>query len=252
MNDEAAGTARQLRYVNVQKCETIYSKAQSKLICAAGVNLNVSNTKVAGSVIPVMPLVTPPTSEDPTPSPTATPAPTPSAKPTPDERTTDKDTQIDGKIEVPKGAIPSIGKPLEHGKANIDPDGRWTYKPDQGYIGKDTITIVLKDPNGNETETFIDIEVQDIPLGTITAQAIPVQTLPKTGEASHLYVQVAGLCIDPCGNHAEKKNMEEEIKLKPARDIWRAFYLEMGKFNSLHDLSTCGVYLHFCPKIREG
>ncbi|KQX47180.1 collagen binding domain-containing protein [Paenibacillus sp. Root444D2] len=155
------------------------------------------------------PTASPSATPAPTPSakPTPTPAPTPSAKPTPtpDDRTTDKDTPIDGKIEVPKGAIPSIGKPPEHGKVTIDPDGSWTYKPDQGYIGKDTITIVIKDPDGNETETFIDINVQDIPLGTLTANGIPGQTLPKTGETSHLYVELAGFALILAGVMLRKR-----------------------------------------------
>ncbi|NEW07736.1 LPXTG cell wall anchor domain-containing protein [Paenibacillus sp. SYP-B3998] len=141
------------------------------------------------------PSATPAPSTSPTPS--ATPAPSTSPTPTPsgEQKTTDQDTPIEGDIDVPLGGIPSISKQPENGKATIDPDGRWTYTPNPGYVGKDKIIIVVKDKDGNETETFVDIDVQEIPLGTTSVKEAPQQTLPKTGETSHLYIQLTGFAL---------------------------------------------------------
>ncbi|TXK77835.1 collagen binding domain-containing protein [Paenibacillus sp. N3.4] len=128
-----------------------------------------------------------------TPKPSVTPAPTTTPTPTPVEKTTDQDIPIVGQIDVPLGGIPAIVKKPDNGKATVDPDGHWTYTPNPGYIGKDKIIIGVKDKDGNEKETLIDIDVQEVPLGTVPGT--PVQTLPKTGEASHLNVEIAGFIL---------------------------------------------------------
>jgi LPXTG-motif cell wall-anchored protein len=143
---------------------------------------------------------TPTTSVAPTPTPTATtpletaspsPTPVPTKEPVTEQKKTDKDTLLEGEVEVPLGGKPSVGQKPKNGTVDVDPDGRWVYKPDSGYIGKDHFTIVVKDKDGAEEEYFIDIDVEDVPLGVTP----PVKELPKTGEERHYYFEMAGLVM---------------------------------------------------------
>ncbi|MEY9094233.1 collagen binding domain-containing protein [Paenibacillus sp. RC84] len=145
---------------------------------------------------------TPTPSVTPTPTPPVTPTPTPSVTPTPEPTsspaagkvTTDKDTPTGGKVDVPEGQKPLIGKQPEHGKVTIDENGRWTYTPDPGYTGKDRFTVAAKDSQGNETTlALLDVTVQTKP---ITGQGnLPAAVLPQTGETGRWSVQAAGIAL---------------------------------------------------------
>ena len=128
----------------------------------------------------------------PTPTPAATPA-LPAASSTPAAPqatavTTVEDIPING--EIPLGGIPSISEQPEHGKVVLTPDGKWTYTPEPGYTGKDKFTITVTDEDGNDQDVVIEIDVDEVPRGTVTDTAsddggLPGM-LPKTGEQSPL------------------------------------------------------------------
>jgi LPXTG-motif cell wall-anchored protein len=136
-------------------------------------------------------------------TPTATPAATPDqpavssspAAPQATQATTIVDIPIEG--EIPLGGIPSIGDEPDHGTVTITPDGKWTYTPDSGYIGKDEFTIVVTDEDGNEEEVVIEVAIDDVPKGTVTDTAdnpdgtLPGK-LPQTGESSPLPLYLTG------------------------------------------------------------
>jgi len=91
--------------------------------------------------------------------------------------------------------VPSLGDEPGHGKVTITKDGKWVYTPDPGYIGKDKFTIIVTDENGNEEEILIEIDVEEVPKGTVTEPGNnsnkPTQ-LPKTGEDSAFPIYLAG------------------------------------------------------------
>ncbi|QGQ99867.1 LPXTG cell wall anchor domain-containing protein [Paenibacillus psychroresistens] len=135
-----------------------------------------------------------------TPAPTPTPlaptaTPTPVVKPTPtpvgEKEVTKQDVPKTGTVEVPEGSTPSIGKDPEHGTVTVTPDGKWVYTPKPGFIGKDKFSVIITDKDGNEEEIFIDIDVEEVPLGVTPAEG----TLPTTGESSHLNMELAGLAL---------------------------------------------------------
>lgn len=151
------------------------------------------------------PTVTPAVTATPTAIPTATPvipSTPPAASSTPPvpqvtQATTIEDIPIVG--EIPLGGIPSIGKEPAHGTAVVTPEGKWTYTPDPGYIGEDEFTIVITDEEGNEEEIIIEIDVDEVPTGTVTGtndNGLPGK-LPQTGESSPipLYVTGCGLIV---------------------------------------------------------
>lgn len=148
--------------------------------------------------IPVKP--TPGTPVDPTPS--IPVKPTPSAPVIPKENvTTPIETPIKGKVEVPNESIPNISGEPKNGTVTVDPKGNWVYTPDKGYIGKDSFEIIITDEDGHEQEVQIDVDVKAMPkdetdgtknAGT-TTQGQTVETLPQTGERSHLPLQLTGL-----------------------------------------------------------
>jgi|GEM_PF-1236592 len=144
---------------------------------------------------PTTPVTTPtpaPTTEAtpaPTPvAPTATPAPTS----TPTKIVTKENTPFKGEIEVPEGSTTKEGTTPTNGKVTVSPDGKWTYTPNPGYIGPDRFSIILVDEFGDEEEIWIEIEVEEIPFGTIT---VPVDKLPKTGETATWPFQLLGLIM---------------------------------------------------------
>ncbi|MFC0212739.1 collagen binding domain-containing protein [Paenibacillus chartarius] len=154
---------------------------------------------------PVTPKPTPvtptpgPTPVTPAPDPTpVTPTPTPPVTPSqpPVKKTTDQDTLIEGSIDLPLGGVSSIGKQPNHGKATIDPDGRWAYSPDPGYVGQDGFGIKVKDKYGFETEIFVDIDVQPVPLAApAVTNGGAMEQLPQTGESSHLFTEIGGIAL---------------------------------------------------------
>ncbi|WP_379132733.1 collagen binding domain-containing protein [Paenibacillus sp. sgz500958] len=136
---------------------------------------------ITPSVSPsVPPLATPPASAPVLPSPT----------PVPTKGTTTEDTPIVG--EIPLGGIPSIGKQPDNGQVTLQPD-KWIYTPDPGFIGKDKFSVIVTDEEGSEEEIIIEINVEEVPKGTVTESSGGKKpTLPQTGEESHLPLYLLG------------------------------------------------------------
>ncbi|WIV12346.1 collagen binding domain-containing protein [Proteiniborus sp. MB09-C3] len=82
----------------------------------------------------------------------------------------------------PEPEEPTIVTPPENGTVEFDEDGNWKYTPNPGFKGKDK--FVIRHPDG--TEELIEIDVDDIPLGTV---------LPKTGEGSKIGYYITGLLL---------------------------------------------------------
>ena len=158
-------------------------------------------TSIPGAIVTATPSATPVVAT-PTVTPTAAPTVTPLATSTPivpqvtppvQNLTTDEDIPLEG--EIPLGGLPSIGDKPDHGKVTITKDGKWIYTPDPGYVGKDKFTIIVTDENGNEEEIEIEIDVEEVPTGTVKEPGDnsnkPTQ-LPKTGEDSALPIYLVG------------------------------------------------------------
>lgn len=80
---------------------------------------------------------------------------------------TDEDTPVGGETEVPEGGDVEVDKKPENGTVEVDDKGKWVYTPDPGFIGEDSFSIIVKDPEGNEEEILIDILVEEIPEGIV-------------------------------------------------------------------------------------
>ncbi|MFE4710754.1 collagen binding domain-containing protein [Paenibacillus sp. NPDC056722] len=158
---------------------------------------------------PATPSATPPATPTVVPSagPTTTPAqPTTPATPVPQvtppvkQETTTEEVPIEG--EIPLGGVPSVGDKPAHGKVTLKPNGKWVYTPDPGFIGKDKFTIIVTDKDGNEEEIVIEIDVEEVPKGTVTGEPDgngnskgkdgKPSVLPKTGEDSPLPIYLVG------------------------------------------------------------
>ncbi|WP_159888403.1 SdrD B-like domain-containing protein [Paenibacillus puerhi] len=130
-----------------------------------------------------------------------------------EEIVTSVNTPTGGAVQVPPGSKPSIGKQPEHGQVTLEDDGKWVYTPEPGYTGKDGFTIIVTDENGNEEEILIDIDVEKTPLdraegeeGQQSEAVLPnVAALPKTGEESHLLLQLTGLGLFMLGAVLRKR-----------------------------------------------
>jgi len=158
-----------------------------------------------GWVPPVDPKPTPEPEPTPSPEPSPEPTPSPEPSPTPDPGTSPKpgpepkvekektkvDKPIDKKTDVPKGGKARVGEDPNHGTVEVKPDGKWKYTPDKGYKGKDSFTIIVTDKDGNEEEVLVEIDIDGVPRDGVNAEA-DGKTLPKTGEDSHLPIQIAG------------------------------------------------------------
>jgi len=161
------------------------------------------------------PTPTPEPTEEPEPTvdpePTETPEPSETPKPSEDpkkptkpeskvEEKTTNDKPVKGEVDVPEKGKTSVGEEPKHGTVEVTPDGKWKYTPDKGYKGKDSFTIIVTDPNGNEEEILVEIDVDDVPRGGVDAGGkSPTKTLPKTGEDSSLPLQLAGLALIAAG-----------------------------------------------------
>ncbi|MHA7967335.1 SdrD B-like domain-containing protein [Paenibacillus sp. CAU 1782] len=130
----------------------------------------------------------------PTPTPGVTPAPTPTTGPTPTPVTekTDEETPVGGTVEVPSEGTTEIGTPPANGGITITPDGKWTYTPKPGFVGKDKFSIIVVDKDGNEEEIWFEIDVDPIPEGGTDSSPDGVNTLPKTGQESYLLFYLLG------------------------------------------------------------
>ncbi|KAI7257547.1 hypothetical protein KC345_g10768, partial [Hortaea werneckii] len=179
---------------------------------------------IKNKVVTIPPVAVPTPTASPTVSPTSTVAPSPSATATPGATatpapvptpgssapavssapatpqatavTTTQDIPIEG--EIPLGGIPSIGVEPAHGTVVVTPDGKWTYTPDPGYTGKDKFTITVTDEDGNDQDVVIEVDVDEVPKGTVTDPTSAADDgglpgkLPKTGEESPLPLYLMG------------------------------------------------------------
>ncbi|MBD2868438.1 collagen binding domain-containing protein [Paenibacillus arenilitoris] len=134
---------------------------------------------------------------------TSTPSPTPDTtipSPTPPvvEEETKEDTPITGEVEVPDDGKVTVGDKPANGSVTVTPDGKWTYTPKPGFVGKDKFSVIVTDGDGNAEEIFFEVDVEEIPLGTVDGQP-DVSVLPKTGEDSYLSWQLIGLMLIALG-----------------------------------------------------
>ena len=151
--------------------------------------------------VPVTPEPTPP---EPTTQPTTQPSTEPSTEPTTEPTTEPKvqsttevtvvDQPKEGKVPVPEGGSPEVKNPPKNGDVIIKEDGSWTYTPDPGYSGKDQFEIVITNPDGDEEVYIIDIEIEEIPLGSNGTE-----TLPQTGQPSLAWMTWLGTLIAGMG-----------------------------------------------------
>lgn len=95
----------------------------------------------------------------------------------------------EGEVPIPEGGKPEIKTPPKNGTVKVDENGKWTYTPDPGFIGKDKFTVIVSTPDGDE-EFTIDIEVEEVPLGA----GIP-EHLPQTGQTASTMYYVIGLML---------------------------------------------------------
>lgn len=136
-----------------------------------------------------------PDPKDPDKEPTDKPDPEKPGKPEKPEKPTDPEKPkkpVEGKVEVPEGSTPKVGKEPEKGTVTVGEDGKWVYTPGDNFDGKDSFTIIVTDENGNEEEILVEIG-GDVPTGGIKPEEQPGKVLPKTGEESHLPLQLLGV-----------------------------------------------------------
>ena len=81
-----------------------------------------------------------------------------------DSKTTLEDTPIDGKVLAtdPDGddLTYTVKDEPKNGKVELDPNtGDYIYTPNEDYSGSDEFTVIVKDPDGEEAESVITIEV---------------------------------------------------------------------------------------------
>lgn len=46
-----------------------------------------------------------------------------------------------------------------HGTVMVDPDGKWTYTPETGYVGPDSFTVIVDDGKGGKIEVPVTVDV---------------------------------------------------------------------------------------------
>ena len=82
---------------------------------------------------------------------------------TPDDRTlsvrTSKGQPAKGSVPVPQGSVPAVSTPPGHGTVTLNPDGSWTYSPDDGFEGTDTFTVSIMDASGALNTYHIKVAV---------------------------------------------------------------------------------------------
>lgn len=187
------------------KSETISVDASSLTF-----TVEIKNRVYIPNEIPVIPESTP------TPTPTGTPIPTPTGTPTPEKpetvkptpsvvptptvpkqpiiEVTPEDTPLGGKVDVPKGSTPDISVKPHNGKVEIDKNGKWNYIPDKGFTGKDKFTVEIKHSDGSIEEVLIEIQVDEVPLGSGGDGSVHQGVhIPKTGESKLAFVSIAAI-----------------------------------------------------------
>src|SRR5690606_1250105 len=80
--------------------------------------------------------------------------------------TTKEDTPITGTVvgkDVDGDKLTyTVGTGPAHGKLDLNPDGTYTYTPDQDYNGPDRFTVIVDDGNGGKTPATVDIGVTPV------------------------------------------------------------------------------------------
>ncbi|MFD0712992.1 Ig-like domain-containing protein [Paenibacillus sp. GCM10027626] len=108
-------------------------------------------------------------------------------------KTTSKDLSVSGKIVGTDRDGDSLtytkGSDPQHGTVTVNPDGTWTYKPDPGYVGKDSFTVLISDGNGGTVLSTVQITVTDPGTGTEPATpekpAEPGSVTPPTSSGNN-------------------------------------------------------------------
>jgi len=186
-------TSKQTEPVQVEKTNNLYDVYYP--VVSASPNPMVTPSASPGATATPAPTPNPGASPSPAAS-AATSVSQPTVQPTPaaTQGTTREEVPLEG--DVPLGGVPSIGEKPENGKVTITSDGKWIYTPDPGFIGKDKFTIIVTDEEGDEEVTVIEINVEEVPRGTVDDPGSPAK-LPQTGEKSPfpLYLLGGGLII---------------------------------------------------------
>ncbi|MGZ9584234.1 Ig-like domain-containing protein [Paenibacillus marinisediminis] len=53
----------------------------------------------------------------------------------------------------------SLGAAPSHGSVHVTSDGKWTYTPNQDYVGKDQFQVIVSDPSGGTATSTIDLVI---------------------------------------------------------------------------------------------
>lgn len=154
---------------------------------------------------PQPPKPEPPKPEPPKPEPQPEPKPDPQPERPPVEETTDPEKPVDvTPPNIPENGKKEIVDPPKNGKVEFGEDGKWTYTPNPGFVGKDKFVVKVTDEDGNEEEIIIEVDV--IPGG-------PAK-LPETGEESPILLHVLGFMFIATGItilFRRRKKEEEDI-----------------------------------------
>ncbi|MFM2589834.1 Ig-like domain-containing protein [Vibrio sp. TBV020] len=81
--------------------------------------------------------------------------------------TTDEDTPISGVLTASDPNEDDLTFSLESGPTNgdveVDPDGTWTYTPNENFDGDDSFTVIVSDGFGGTDTLIVDVVVNPIP-----------------------------------------------------------------------------------------
>lgn len=75
----------------------------------------------------------------------------------------------------------SLLLPPVNGTAAVNPDGTFTYTPNQGYVGPDAFTILVSDGKGGTAVSTVNVQVVNQPPLTQNSTVSTVQPIPVTG-----------------------------------------------------------------------
>ncbi|GAB6107392.1 DUF7601 domain-containing protein [Fusibacter bizertensis] len=120
-----------------------------------------------------------------------------------ENKNTEEGTPVDGEVKVPEGGGVDVSEPPTNGKVTVDENGKWTYTPDPGYIGKDRFKVIITNPDGSFDDLIIDIDVEPIPLGGM---------LPQTGQTSSMFYWVLGFILVLSGSMIKIINRRNRVE----------------------------------------
>jgi VCBS repeat-containing protein len=102
------------------------------------------------------------------------------------QRTTLKNTAVSGTVVATDAdgdtLTYTVGTTPTHGTVLVNPDGTWTYTPNNGYTGTDSFTVTVSDGKGGTATATITIQVNEPPnqAPTVEAQGLNKSTLKNT------------------------------------------------------------------------